>query len=305
MTRLLLVSLLLTGACSPVLAQDLEPRRWSHLPTGLNVIGVASAFTDGDIYLDPVLLAEDVTFDIYTLGVGYVRTFEMLGKSARVDFNVPYSTGHWKGLVDGEYASRRQHGFMDPRIRFSMNLYGAPPLSGKEFMAFRQQNPVNTTVGAAVAVVLPLGVYNPTRLINLGGNRTVIRPQLGVLHQRRNWQLEVTGSVFLYQDNDEFWNGNKLEQDPLWFGQAHAIYAIKPGWWTSLSAGYGYDGEAEVSGTPKPLTSKRQLYLAWSLGMPISPTQGVKFTWLNSRTHTSAGNDYNALIFAWSMNWGQ
>ena len=35
-------------------AQDLEPRRWSHLPVGLNIAGVGSGFTDGDIFFDPV-----------------------------------------------------------------------------------------------------------------------------------------------------------------------------------------------------------------------------------------------------------
>ena len=302
--RHLLPGLLLVGLTGQALAQDLEPRRWSHLPTGLNVIGVASAYTDGDIYLDPILLAEDVTFEIYTAGLGYVRTFEMFGKSSRVDINVPYSTAHWNGLVDGEYASRRQHGFMDPRVRFSMNLYGAPALKGKEYMAYRQQHPVNTTIGAAIAVTLPLGVYDDDKLLNLGRTRTVIRPQIGVLHQRQKWQVELTGSVFLYQDNDEFWEGNELEQDPMWFAQAHAIYAIKPGWWTSISAGYAYDGEGQVNGVSKPLTSQRQLYLALSLGVPISRTQGLKFAWLGSRTNTSAGSDYDAFVVSWSMNWG-
>ena len=71
---------------------------------------------------------------------------------------------------------------------------------------------------------VPLGQYNSDWLINLGSNRYVIRPQLGVLHQRRSWQFEVTGSLFLFQDNDEFWLGTRLEQDPLWFVQGHVIY---------------------------------------------------------------------------------
>lgn len=301
---ILAIGLLLAGLANQAFAQDLEPRRWSHLPTGLNVIGAATAFTDGDIYLDPVLLIEDATFDMYSAGLGYVRTFEMFGKSARVDVNVPYSTIRWEGILDGEYASRRQHGFMDPRIRFSVNLYGAPALKGKEYVAYRQQNPVNTTIGAALAVTLPLGTYNPTKLLNLGKNRTVVRPQVGVLHQRQKWQFELTGSVFLYQDNDDFWGGNEVEQDPMWFAQGHAIYSIKPGWWTSVSAGYAYDGEANLNGIPKPRTAQRQLYIALSLGVPISRTQGLKFAWLGSRTNTGNGSDYDSFIVAWSMNWG-
>jgi len=36
--------------------------------------------------------------------------------------------------VEGEYAAIRRHGFGDPRLRFSMLLYGAPPLRGKEYL---------------------------------------------------------------------------------------------------------------------------------------------------------------------------
>jgi len=284
-------------------AQDLEPRRWSHLPSGLNVIGLVGGWTDGDIFLDPVLLAEDVTFDLYVAGAGYVRSFGLFGKSSRVDLNIPYATGRWEGIVDGEAVSLRRRGFMDPRLRFSMNLYGAPALSGKEYMQFRRDNPVNTTVGAALAVTFPLGDYDDTKLINLGKNRMVFRPQLGVLHQRRNWQFELTGSVFLYGTNDDFWNGNVLKQDPLWFLQGHVIYSIKPGWWASISGGFAHGGRSEVNGIPKS-DDKRSRYLALSLGMPINAQQGLKFTWLTSDTHVDTGQNANALLVGWTFNWG-
>ena len=116
----------LASACH---AQDLEPRRWTHLPTGLNVLGIGAGRTDGDIFFDPVLLIEDATFELYGLGATYVRTFEWLGKSSRIDVTVPYANGRWEGLLDGESASRRRSGLADPRIRLSMNLYGAPPLT--------------------------------------------------------------------------------------------------------------------------------------------------------------------------------
>ena len=235
--------------CEATCAQDLEPRRWSHLPTNLNILGVAAGWTEGDILFDPVLLIEDATFDVYVTGLGYVRTFELFGKSARVDVNVPYASGRWEGLLDGAYASVRRRGFMDPRLRFSMNLYGAPALSGKEYVQYRREHPIDTTIGIGLQVQLPLGDYNNQKLINLGHNRFYVRPQLGVLHQHNKWQFELTGSVFLYQKNDEFWNGNELKQKPLWFLQGHVIYTFKPGWWASVSGGYAYGGHSDINGT--------------------------------------------------------
>ncbi|PAW72348.1 MAG: hypothetical protein B9S38_05420 [Verrucomicrobiia bacterium Tous-C4TDCM] len=39
----------------PCLAQDIEPRRWSHLPIGANFGGLGYGFSTGDITFNPVL----------------------------------------------------------------------------------------------------------------------------------------------------------------------------------------------------------------------------------------------------------
>ncbi len=304
-TRLLVLVLVLLHCVVPIEAgaQDLEPRRWSHLPMGLNVLGVGIGWKNSDILFDPVLRIEDATSDVEATAVKYVRTFRFLGKSGRVDFAVPYATGRWEGLVNGEDTVVRRRGFSDPSVRFAVNLVGAPPLKGKAFAQFKRENPVTTTVGAAVEITFPLGDYNELKLINLGSNRIEIRPQLGVLHQRNKWQFELTGSLFLYQKNDSFWNGNELKQDPLWFLQGHVIYEIKPGWWTSFSGGYAYGGRSHVNSVPK-LDDRRTNYFAISLGVPINARQGLKFTFLTSQTNIPIGSDSNALLAAWSINWG-
>jgi hypothetical protein len=232
-------------------AQNLEPRRWSHLPTGMNVIGASTILTDGEIFVDPVVRLEDATFEQYTLSSSYVRTFEWFGKSSRIDLALPYAIGRWEGLLDGDYVSTRRHGFADPFVRFSMNLYGAPPLKGMKYVRYRASHPVATTVGAAIAVTLPLGEYYAERLINLGSNRYVVRPQLGVLHQRGPWQFELTTTVSFYEDNDEFFSGARLEQDAMWFLQGHVIRALPAICGSCASGGFSYGGESQINGVAK------------------------------------------------------
>jgi hypothetical protein len=284
-------------------AQDLEPRRWSHLPTEMNIIGMATAWTDGDIFLDPVLRLEDATFEMYTAVSSYVRTYDWFGKSSRIDFRLPYSYGRWEGLLDGDYVSTRRHGFSDPSIRVSMNLYGAPPLKGIKYVQYRASHPVTTTVGAAISLVLPLGEYYPERLINLGNNRYVLRSQLGVLHQRGPWQFEVTTTVSFYQDNDEFFGNTQLEQDPLWFFQGHVIRSFKRGMWASLSSGFSYAGETQINGVPKH-NDDRTRYVSLSFGMPITRQQSVKITWINADTNVVIGSSSDTLVLGWTLNWG-
>jgi hypothetical protein len=303
-TRTLAVGLAILGLFpAETRAQDMEPRRWSHLPTGLNIAGAGLVATEGDIFFDPVMKIEDGTFELYTLATSYIRTFEWLGKSSRVDFNVPYAYGRWEGLVDGVYRSTRRHGFNDPRIRLSMNLYGAPPLTGKALMDYRMKHPVSTTIGAAVSVTLPLGEYYADRLINLGRNRYVIRPQIGALHQRGPWQFELTTSVSLYSDNDEYLFDTVLEQDPLWFLQGHVIRSFSRGMWASLSGGFTWGGESQVDGVDLE-NDDRTKYFALSFGMPISRQQSMKLTYVNADTNVVIGSSSDSLILSWSMNWG-
>ena len=48
--RLFFVLLLVFFWTEGLLAQDLEPRRWSQIPTGVNFFGVGLGYIKGDIF---------------------------------------------------------------------------------------------------------------------------------------------------------------------------------------------------------------------------------------------------------------
>lgn len=288
--------------CHSIWGQDLEPRRWTHLPINMNVAGAGVVATDGVIHFDPVQRIENAKFELYSIAESYVRSFEWLGKTSRIEFRVPYSMGRWEGLVNGEYVSTRRHGFADPRVRLAVNLIGAPPLEGAEFMQYRASHTTSTIVGAALSVTLPLGEYNSARLINLGGNRFVYRPQIGVLHQRGPWQFELTSTVSFYENNDDFYGGSVVEQDHMWFFEGHVVRTLAGGKWLGLSGGYSYDGNTQVNGVVQH-NDDHTRYWAFNFGMPLSKTQSVKLTYLNAETNVLVGNDFESLILSWSINW--
>ncbi len=278
-------------------AQDTEPRRWAQMPTGVNFVGIGYGYTDGGISFDPLLRIEDATFEMQTVALSYIRSMAFMGKSARVDFNLPYSAGRWEGLLDGEFVHIRRRGPGDARARFSVLLYGAPAQTPQEFASSEKSN---TVIGAAIAVSMPTGDYNSERLINLGSNRWTIRPQLGVTHSRGKWTGELTGSVFFYSDNNHFWRDTQLETDPLFAAQAHLIYTFRPGLWTSISTAYGWGGEATVNGDAKNNPSGNWL-TALSLGLPINRRQGFKIAWVRGRTQKPTGADINSFVVSYSV----
>jgi len=279
------------------IAQDTEPRRWSQIPTGVNFAGVGYSYTQGDIFFDPLLLIENATFELQTAGFSYIRTMAVMGKSARVDVSLPYASGRWEGTVDGDFVHLRRRGPGDARARFSVLLYGGPAETPQEFAKSKKSN---TVIGAAVAVTIPTGDYNTERLINLGSNRWVIRPQVGVTHSRGKWTGELTGSAYIYADNNHFWKNTRLETEPLFATQAHLIYTFRPGLWTSISMAYGWGGEATVNGDAKNNPAGNWL-TALSLGLPINRNQGIKIVWLRGRTQKPTGADVDSLILGYSV----
>jgi hypothetical protein len=302
-TRLCTLLLILCTLCVlPCHAEELEPRRWAHLPIDTNFFGAGYAYTKADISFDPVLKIEDAKANIDTWAAKYIRTFSLFDKSARVDFLQGYQEGHWKGLLDGEPKSVRRKGWADSVIRFAINLYGAPPLKGRDFALYRAETEVETIIGAGLAVQLPTGEYMDDKLINLGTNRFTLRPQLGLVHTRGKWSTEITGLVELYSDNNDFFNGRKLEQDPLYLIHAHLVYAFRPGLWSSASAGYDYGGRTTIDGERKD-DRKQDLGWALSFGFPITRQMGAKLVYIGTRSQESTGADSNSIIMSVSLNW--
>lgn len=287
-------------------AEDLEPRRWNHLPAGLHVFGAGYAYTDADIGFDPVLQLDDVEMEMHTWVAKYVYTFALFDKSARVELAQGYQEGRWEGLLSGASASTKRDGLTDTIARFAMNLYGAPPLSGKAFAAYRAQaqSEMETIVGAAVVVQLPTGEYMDDRLINLGSNRFTITPQLGVQHNWGDLSIEYTGSVWFYTDNDDFFGGNTLAKDPLYALQGHVIYHLPrhARWWAGLSGAYTHGGETAVNGVDSDDLDEN-LILSVSVGFPLYGPVSGKLAWIGSRTQEDTGMDSDSVVAAVSLTW--
>jgi hypothetical protein len=287
---------------SPCLAEELEPRRWAHLPIDTNFFGSGYAYTEADIGFDPVLKIENVDMEMDTWVAKYIRSFSLFEKTTRVSVLQAYQEGSWSGLLDGSPKKIKRSGLTDTRVRFAINLYGAPPLQGKEYAEYRAATEVETIVGAALSVQLPTGDYMDDKLINLGTNRFTFRPQLGAVHTRGKWSAEATGIVALYSDNTDFYNGKKLEQEPLYSIHGHLIYTFRPGVWASASAGYNYGGKSTVDGSKKDDLKQN---LAWALacGLPVSRHLGFKIAYVGTRTQESTGFDSDSFVVGAAAFW--
>ena len=194
----------------------------------------------------------------------------------------------------------QREGLGDPLLRLSLNFIGAPALKGEAFRAYRTSHTTNTIVGAALAVTVPLGQYNKDKLLNLGQNRYVIRPQMGFVHTHGHWSYELTGSINFYTDNNEYWGGKKRQQDPLFLLQTHLIYTFNNRLWTSLSAGYDWGGGSTINGVDKD-DDRQDLLFAISTGFPVTKKSNIKLAYIGGRTQENLGSDTDNFALSYSV----
>ena len=161
-------------------------------------------------------------------------------------------------------------------------------------------------MGAAVVVQLPLGQYLDEKLINLGTNRFTIRPQLGVVHNRGKWGFELTGSTWIFTDNDDFFGGRKLEQDPLFTIQGHAVYHFLPTLWLGGGLAYGIGQESTVDGDVKD-DRKENVVFSCSAGYAVSRHFALKVGYLGTRSFADTGIEFDSFLagatFFWADFW--
>ncbi|MDM9630273.1 transporter [Robiginitalea aurantiaca] len=294
---LTIVFLMYQNACS----QDLEPRRWTPIPLGTHVLGAGYSYSSGDVFFDPLLEIEDVKVRAHSVVAKFVQPIKIANKLGTVSLLVPFSTADWTGLLSGDPAAVSRTGFADPRIRASLILTGPPAGNAAEIQKFRLENTVYTSFGVSLAVSVPIGEYFEDKLINLGGNRFVFRPQAGMIHTWGEWSFELTGSVFMYTRNPDFFNNSERRQRPTYTLQSHLVKQFKKGAWLSLSAGYGFGGESIINGQAAG-DFRSNLLVSASYSFLIAKRQGLKLTYVHTEALENIGADTDNFILAWFIS---
>jgi len=201
----------LVGGPAPARAQDIEPRAYSNAPVGVNFLIAGYAYTRGGLAFDPSLPVENVNLQTSNAVVAYATVLDLWGKSAKFDVIVPYTWLSGSAEFRGQPVQRVVDGFADSRFRLSVNLYGAPALTLKEFAGYTQ----DVIVGASLQVSVPWGQYDNTRAVNIGMNRWWFKPEIGVSKASGPWTLELTAAATFFTDNTNFFGGSTRAQDPI------------------------------------------------------------------------------------------
>jgi hypothetical protein len=280
-------------------AADIEPRAYVNTPVGINFLLVGYAYSDGGLSTAGSLPIKDAELTMNTCITAYARTLDILGKSGKFDVILPYSELSGSAMVEDQPRERQVSGIHDPLMRFSVNFYGAPALSMDEFADYQQ----DLIMGASLQVSAPLGAYDSDKLVNIGNNRWFVKPDIGISKAWGAFTLELSTGVFCFTDNDDFFGGKTLEQDPLYTSQIHATYSLGRGIWAALSGTYDYGGRTETDGVEGDEINENSRFGA-TVAFPVNRNNSIKL-FASTGIRTSIGTDFDLAGILWQYRWGK
>ena len=278
-------------------AQDLEPRAYANTPVGLNFLIGGYVYTNGAVGTDPSVPIEDFKVELHSAVLAYVRTLDLWGRSGKIDIIIPHSSVDGTAKVFGAGRERKVSGFNDPRLRFSVLLYGAPSLSLEDFRNYQP----DVIIGARMELTPPLGQYDSDKLLNIGTNRWSFKPELGVSKAWGPLTFELATGVRFYTNNNDFLDGRTLQVKPLYSVQGHLIYSITPGIWLGFNALYYTGGRAIIDG--RKGESLEDARIGVTLALPINRHNSVKL-YGSTDVYSKTGSKFDVLGIVWQFRWG-
>jgi hypothetical protein len=282
-------------------AQDLEPRAYSESPVGTNFVVVPYSHTAGGVLTDPTLPVDDVSASLNGVAVGYFRAMNVLGRSANFTVVAPYAWGTVEGNVLEQMQAIRRSGQPDGRIRFAINLKGAPAMNLREFLQYRRK----TNLGSSIVVIPPTGQYDPNRFVNLGTNRWTFKPELGfsrAIGEAGRLTLDLYGGVWLFTANKEHRTGPR-EQAPMLTTQFHLNYRLRPRMWVSFDATFYRGGQTTTDGQTQ-LNEQRNTRFGGTMVFPITVEHSVKLA-LSRGAWVRAGSNFTSIAVAYQYLWNR
>lgn len=274
-------------------AQDLEPRSYANLPVGLNIAIGGLAYSSGGLSTEPSLPLDDANLKIDGAVVGFAHSLDLWGNSGRVDVVVPYGRIRGTATFAGQPIERRVDGLGDPRIRASINFYGAPALGMREFAAYR----ADLVIGASMQLMVPLGQYDNGKVVNLGNNRFALKTEVGMSKTIGPWIVDVATAVHLYGRNSDYLGGQSRDQAPIYAIQSNVTRNFAGGIWAAFGYTYYTGGKTTVNGVERDdeVGSSRA---GLTLSVPIDRANSLKFA-ASRGLSVRTGTDFDTLGVFW------
>jgi hypothetical protein len=279
-------------------AQDLEPRPYANTPVGVNFLIAGYSYSQGNVLADPSVPLTNGEVTVHSPVLAFARSLDLWGLAGKVDAALPYACASGSAAFAGMPGTRDMCGLADPRMRLSVNFYGAPALTLEELTHHQQ----DLFVGASLQVAAPLGQYDANKLLNIGTHRWFVKPELGISKALGPVTVELAAGVTFYTPNNDFLEGQEKQQEPIYSLQGHLVYAFESGIWAALDATYYRGGVTTIDGVGGDDLQENSR-LGVTLALPVNRHNSVKL-YGGTGVLTRTGSNVNTVGVAWQYRWG-
>lgn len=283
----------------PGVGQELEPRAYRTLPTGLNFFALIGSYSRGNVLTDAASPLQDVELKTTAATFMYLRSFGLAGRSTSVTIAMPYLRMSGSGTLGGDFVSNSRSGAGFLRARLAVNLLGGPALSPAEFAKQKQ----GKNLGVSLSVATPTGQYDSSRVISFGANRWAFKPELGYSSIRGRWIFEAALGVWLFTENDDFFGGSVQSQDPIGSVQGHLSYNFKNRTWVALNLNYYYGGSTTLNGIDR-FDLQRNSRIGFTYSVPLARAHSIKVA-ASTGAFTEIGADFDVVSVAYQYLWNR
>lgn len=288
-----------TVGLSSVAVHADNARDWQNLPTDLNMIFGYYNRIDSNTPIDTSLPIDGLSLkgDLYLLR--YARSFAVDGRNSAIQIIQPYADVS-ASFDNARFFDGTKHngGTGDTQVVLVHNVFGGPALSQEQFANWQPE----TFLTGALWVTTPTGDYDKNRVINIGANRWVFKPELAFGTPIGPTWLELNTYVSLFGDNDDYLGDNKLEQKALFAIEGHYSYTFNRALWASLDTTYSTGGETKINGVNQDNKQENTLVGA-SLGFMLSPQFGGLIAYSDTVAERSGSPDVNTWTLRMQYVW--
>jgi hypothetical protein len=286
-------------------AQDLTPRAYVVTPVRTNAVTASFIYNDGELVFEGTVPIVDSRGRLSVPALSLYHSFRLLGRSANVAATLPYGHGTFTGTLGATEIEAYRSGLLDSVYRLSVNLLGAPAMEMSDFRKWRQKH----LLGASLKIVAPTGQYDPTKLINLGGNRWAFKPELGYSGRFSSFIVDGYAAVWFFTTNPEFFSHNQYvpgtqsqTQEPVLAFETHVSYDIKPRFWVSLDGNFWRGGRTSLNGVQNPATLQQNSRIGVTASIPLTRRQALKLGYADG-AYVRFGGNYKIASIAWQYSW--
>ena len=142
-----------------------------------------------------------------------------------------------------------------------------------------------------------------SKLVNIGTNRWSIKPEIGVSKAWGPLTAEAAAGVFVFTDNNQPFQGNTLEQAPLYNLQGHLIYNFTQGIWGAFDANY-YAGGRTTMDNKTADNLQQNWRVGGTLAFPLSRQNSIKL-YGSTGVYSRTGSNFDIVGIVWQYRWGE